>query len=83
MNESLDLSGLESGQFAVVIDEINTGIVLNTDTLERCRDGKSDFVVADSHEDAVAVAESFLARSADVEAMIFDADGKFIEHVRP
>ncbi|WDQ16502.1 hypothetical protein [Rhodopirellula sp. P2] len=82
MNESLDLGSLRTGQFAVVIDEISTGIVLNTDTLERCRDGKSDFVVAQSYEAAVEIAKSLLARSSDIEAMIFNSDGDYVKHVR-
>ena len=82
MNESLNLQHLKPQQFAVLINEIDTGIVLNTSTLERCREGRCDYAVANSYTAALALAESLISKSTDVEAMILNAGGKFIRYVR-
>ena len=80
----MDFSSLSENEYAVVLADRNTGIVLNPDTLERWngRFGGRSYLIAQSLEEAEQIAEKLLSAKAETEAAIYDGKGKCVKAYR-
>jgi hypothetical protein len=76
----MEFSSLSEDEYAVVLVDRNTGIVLNPDTLERWngRFGGRDHLKARSLDEAGQIAEKLMLAKADSEAAIYDYKGRCV-----
>ena len=81
---TMDFSGLSENEYAVVIADRHTGIVLNPDTLERWSDrsGGRNRLIARSFGEAESIAQKIFSAKAEIEAVIYDCRGKSVRAFR-
>jgi hypothetical protein len=81
----MDLSHLDANDYALIVVDRNTGIVLNPETLERWteRGGGKNHLQMGSLEEARLIAKELVSVRTDLEATIFDRSGGLVEMIRP
>lgn len=72
---------LAEGQYAVLLAEVETGILLAEPGL-RSKGGAPKFHVFDSHGSATGFADEILRRRPDIECILFDSSGRPTEEKR-
>lgn len=71
------------GKFALILATFETGIILNTDGSYFLADGNIHYIAMNSEQAAIDHAREIVESAGNIEVMIYNGTGEFIQVVRP
>lgn len=75
----MEIPKLGNGKFVVITAELKTGVILNNDYSYYLNVGDDYYLTAASREDAIDIATKRVAKRRDLEVLIYDENGIFLE----